>query len=174
MKPPHCWTIFQSSLATYRLRMWCSLLWHGFRPWPGNFHMPQLQPKKKKSLQWSCALNARHPFFFFSSPLYSTLQEKICSLIYSWGRKSLRRCIRSSRSHRAQLEDRSQSQGHQIPTSVPIVINLQPVNVSFTLFLSSPQHCALLCKKCLLSRNIYEIEWHWNELKDVFWYIIFQ
>lgn len=130
--------------------------------------------KKKKSLQWSCALNARHPFFFSSSPLYSTLQEKICSLIYSWGRKSLRRCIRSSRSHRAQLEDRSQSQGHQIPTSVPIVINLQPVNVSFTLFLSSPQHCALLCKKCLLSRNIYEIEWHWNELKDVFWYIIFQ
>ena len=25
-----------------------SLLWHGFDPWPGNVHMPQLQPEKKK------------------------------------------------------------------------------------------------------------------------------
>ena len=25
-----------------------SLLWRGFSPWPGNFHMPQAQPKKKK------------------------------------------------------------------------------------------------------------------------------
>ena len=25
-----------------------SLLWHGFGPWPGNFHMPKAQPKKKK------------------------------------------------------------------------------------------------------------------------------
>ena len=25
-----------------------SLLWHGFNPWPGNFHMLQVQPKKKK------------------------------------------------------------------------------------------------------------------------------
>ena len=23
-----------------------SLLWHGFNPWPGNFHMPQAWPKK--------------------------------------------------------------------------------------------------------------------------------
>ena len=24
-----------------------SLLWQGFDPWPGNFHMPWTQPKKK-------------------------------------------------------------------------------------------------------------------------------
>ena len=24
------------------------LLWHGFSPWPGNFHMPQEWQKKKK------------------------------------------------------------------------------------------------------------------------------
>ena len=24
------------------------LLWHGFDPWPGNFHMPWVLPKKKK------------------------------------------------------------------------------------------------------------------------------
>ena len=23
-------------------------LWYGFDPWPGNFHMPQMWPKKKK------------------------------------------------------------------------------------------------------------------------------
>ena len=23
------------------------LLWHGFDPWPGNFHMPWVQPAKK-------------------------------------------------------------------------------------------------------------------------------
>lgn len=23
------------------------LLWHGFHPWPGTFHMPWVQPKKK-------------------------------------------------------------------------------------------------------------------------------
>ena len=26
-----------------------SLLWQGFSPWPRNFYMPQMQPKKKKS-----------------------------------------------------------------------------------------------------------------------------
>ena len=25
-----------------------SPLWHGFSPWPLNFHMPWVQPKKKK------------------------------------------------------------------------------------------------------------------------------
>ena len=25
-----------------------SLLWHGFHPWPMNFHMPWVSPKKKK------------------------------------------------------------------------------------------------------------------------------
>ena len=25
-----------------------SLLWHGFNPWPGKFHMPWMWPKKKK------------------------------------------------------------------------------------------------------------------------------
>ena len=27
-----------------------SLLWCRFNPWPGNFHMPWAQPKKKKNL----------------------------------------------------------------------------------------------------------------------------
>ena len=27
------------------------LLWQGFVPWPGNFHMPWMQPKEKVS--WS-------------------------------------------------------------------------------------------------------------------------
>ena len=29
--------------------LWCRLqLWVRFSPWPGNFHMPQAQPLKKK------------------------------------------------------------------------------------------------------------------------------
>ena len=32
-----------------------SLLWHGFSPWPGNFHMLRVQPKKPvPSLQSNC------------------------------------------------------------------------------------------------------------------------
>ena len=27
-----------------------SLLWHGFCPWPGNFHMPCIWPEKEKNL----------------------------------------------------------------------------------------------------------------------------
>ena len=27
-----------------------SLLWHGFSPWPGNFHMPWVWPKKEEVL----------------------------------------------------------------------------------------------------------------------------
>ena len=27
-----------------------SLLWHGFNPWPRNFHMPQVWLKKKKNV----------------------------------------------------------------------------------------------------------------------------
>ena len=27
-----------------------SLLWHGFSPWPGKFHMPLAQQKKKKKV----------------------------------------------------------------------------------------------------------------------------
>ena len=34
-------------LASSLLCFW-SLLLLGFDPWPGNFHMPQAQPKKKK------------------------------------------------------------------------------------------------------------------------------
>ena len=34
------------------LWLW-SLLWCGFDPWPGNFHLPWVQPKKKKrAIQW--------------------------------------------------------------------------------------------------------------------------
>ena len=30
------------------LQQLCSLLWHWFDPWPGNFHMLWLWPKKKE------------------------------------------------------------------------------------------------------------------------------
>jgi len=30
-------------------QLWRRLqLWHGFSPWPGNLHMPQMRPKKKE------------------------------------------------------------------------------------------------------------------------------
>ena len=34
-----------------------SLLWHGFNPWPGNYHMLWAQSKKKKSHTSSKGLN---------------------------------------------------------------------------------------------------------------------
>ena len=34
-----------SALSLQRPR---SLLWHRFQPWPRNFYMPQVEPKKKK------------------------------------------------------------------------------------------------------------------------------
>ena len=36
------------ALSLQQLR---SLLWRGFDPWPGNIHMLQLWPKKKKHLK---------------------------------------------------------------------------------------------------------------------------
>ena len=36
------------ALSLQQLR---SLLWRGFDPWPGNFHMLQLWPKKKTHLK---------------------------------------------------------------------------------------------------------------------------
>ena len=30
------------------LQQFGSLLWHGFNPWPGNFHMPWVWPKTNK------------------------------------------------------------------------------------------------------------------------------
>ena len=35
------------ALSLYQFRL---LLWPGFGPWPGNFHMLWAQPKKKKDL----------------------------------------------------------------------------------------------------------------------------
>ena len=38
-----------SSLVMQRVRdLALSLLWCGFDPWPGNFRMPQAQPKKRR------------------------------------------------------------------------------------------------------------------------------
>ena len=34
------------------------LLWHGFDPWPGNFHMPWVWLKKKRV---ECVLDQRMP-----------------------------------------------------------------------------------------------------------------
>ena len=33
-------------LSWQQLRL---LLWHGFSPWPGSFHVPQVRPGKKKT-----------------------------------------------------------------------------------------------------------------------------
>ena len=39
-------------------------LWHEFDPWPGNFYMPQVWPKKKKKIDFVKLLN---DFVFFLS-----------------------------------------------------------------------------------------------------------
>ena len=55
------------------------LLWHKFNPWPGNFHMPRLQRKKKKQeapdyplegqAKASKALVTIGRFWWFDTPL---------------------------------------------------------------------------------------------------------
>ena len=49
------------------------LLWHRFNPWPGNFHMPQAGPKKKKGITAIRIENLIHKWkrdcsLFHSSP----------------------------------------------------------------------------------------------------------
>ena len=36
-----------------------SLVWLRFDPWPGNFHMPQVQPKKKKEPEENMSFSQR-------------------------------------------------------------------------------------------------------------------
>ena len=37
------------------LQLWHRLqFWLRFDPWPGNFHRPWMQPKKKKRISWAC------------------------------------------------------------------------------------------------------------------------
>ena len=40
----------QVKYLTLTLQRLGSLLWHGFYPWPRNFHILWAQPKKKKSI----------------------------------------------------------------------------------------------------------------------------
>ena len=41
------------AMSLQQLRL---LLWFGFDPWPGNFHMPWVQPKTNKQKKWSLIL----------------------------------------------------------------------------------------------------------------------
>ena len=48
------------------LLLWLgSLLWYGFNPWPGNFHMPWAQPKKKKGIFDQAKMSLAFPNVFF-------------------------------------------------------------------------------------------------------------
>ena len=44
---------------TLSLQQLGSLLWHGFDPWPGKFHMPCVQPEKKKKKENQMVLEAK-------------------------------------------------------------------------------------------------------------------
>ena len=38
------------------LQLWCrSQVWLAFDPWPGNFHMPRVRPKKEKQEKNKCS-----------------------------------------------------------------------------------------------------------------------
>ena len=66
-----------------------SLLWCRFDPWPGNLHMPQAQPKRKKNgnSQNMWILNTTFFFLFLSPPRKSPIQElnpsQSCNLHHS-------------------------------------------------------------------------------------------
>ena len=56
----------ESSLVVQRVRelglslkQLRSLQWHRFDPWPGNFHVQQAGPKKRKKKKASCSLLSR-------------------------------------------------------------------------------------------------------------------
>ena len=51
-----------------------SLLRHGFDPWPRNFHMPQVQPKKTKKKKKK---KKKMPFFSLCSIHYSEGNMKV-------------------------------------------------------------------------------------------------
>ena len=41
------------------------LLWFRFHPWPGNFHMPEPQPKKSGKKNEKITMNTQTPLFAF-------------------------------------------------------------------------------------------------------------
>ena len=45
-----------------------SLLWHRFDPWPGNFHVPQAEPKK----------NPKHTAHWVRDHLRGAGEGKVC------------------------------------------------------------------------------------------------
>ena len=55
-----------------------SLPWHRFDPWPGNFCMPQVQPKKKMKKKKKEAREQR-------SPQKLELGSRLCASLHSWG-----------------------------------------------------------------------------------------
>ena len=62
-----CSSLLRFLLWHSRLRIQCchcnQWLWCGFSPWPRNFHMPWLQPKKKKERKnslWACHISCSH------------------------------------------------------------------------------------------------------------------
>ena len=43
------WWLSRLRIQHWQLLWFGSLLWHGFDPWPGNFHMTHVWPRKKKN-----------------------------------------------------------------------------------------------------------------------------
>ena len=66
-------------LALSLLWLWL-LLWLGFDPWPGNFHMLQVWPKNKRQKQKQKSIT--HPCFCISLFLRSVLQLPVALPLY--------------------------------------------------------------------------------------------
>ena len=70
------------------------LLWRRFDPWPRNFDMPQVWPKKKKERGWELLNlilpNPNTSFLFLLTSLFSMKKKKFLATpiacVHSWAR----------------------------------------------------------------------------------------
>ena len=80
-----------------------SLLWHGFDPWPGNFHTPQARTKKKKKkkiTEKSCCIEDTALWF----PGQQWCGRQRCG--QHWAEALFRQCWWESRADQAGLDQR--------------------------------------------------------------------
>ena len=52
-----------------------SLLWLGMNPWPGNFHMPRVWPKKKERKKNEFEFRSQIPYFFKKQVVISSSNQ---------------------------------------------------------------------------------------------------